>query len=156
MRSTEQHQSAQSKLRNHLYASQLSALITSQFLNLWLKHKNPILLLIKSTVRITISLQFRSIGNLKQTSPKIQSCLYLRQAAAYLNFNCSLGILHMFQSCINVQCHYQPRCKPQRIIRFTGRLNDICSSSVELLGAKRLAKIRQEEEERKTDNRYCS
>lgn len=103
------------------------------------------------------NLQFRRIDILKQTPHKMHSFWHLCQATAYLNFYGSLGILHVFQSCINIQCHYQPRCKPQRIIRFTSRLNDICSSSMELVGAKWLAKMRPgEEEERKKDNHYCS
>lgn len=92
----------------------------------------------KSSLVVSNYSQFRSADILKQT----QSRLHLCQATAHLDFNSSLGILHVFQSRIDIQCHHQPRCKPQRIIRFTGRLDDICSSSVELLRAKQLAKIR--------------
>lgn len=53
-------------------------------------------------------LQFRCIGILMQTTPKTQSCLQLCEATAYLNFNGSLGILHVLQSCVDVQRHYQP------------------------------------------------
>lgn len=78
-----------------------------------------------------------------QTTPKAQSCWHLCQATAYLNFNSSLGILHVLQSCVDVQCHDQPRGEPQGVIGFTRRLNDIRTRSVELQEAKRLPKIRE-------------
>lgn len=142
MRSAERHQSAQSKLSGTVRTSAQRTV-----------YKPVSECVVKTQKSGTVTnkeynyLQFRRIDVLKETLPKTQSCLHLCQATAYLNFNGSLGILHVLQSCINIQCHYQPRCKPQRIIRFAGRLNDICSSSMELLGAKRLAKIRRREEE---------
>lgn len=129
--------------------STLSAPQTNHVLNDWSKHRNPALLLIKRNLKVLILL--------KKLPPK-QSCLHLCQMTSYLNFNSSLGILHMFQSCINIQCHNQSWCKPQGIIRFTSRLNDICSGSMELLGQNdgQNKEVGKRRKQKTKCNYYCS
>lgn len=41
-----------------------------------------------------------------------------------LDLHGALRILHMFQGCIDIQGHHQPRCKPQRVVWLACRLND--------------------------------
>lgn len=112
-------------------ARQLGVLYRSQLLIVWLHHTSPALLPVTWTI-----IYNPQVLTFFSKLPLRQSCLCSCQATAHLNFHGSLGILHMFQSCIHIQRHYQARCEPQRIIRFTSRLNDICSSSVELSGQK--------------------